>query len=284
MIDRSSRHATRGASTLLFGAAWALAALFLAGSAGAVGARHAVAPTNTALPSISGTATVGEVLTATTGSWSGTNPITFTYAWKQCDANGGNCKDVANNNKSTYTLVASNGGNTMRVQVTATNNDGAAAATAAATDVIAKTSTTTTTTTGPTPPANGCTTMGGTVPIANITSPAHLAIDAFQVNPSPVTYGTKALTVRVHISGCGGNVQGALVYVTAVPYNMFNVPPEATTGADGWASLNFNALPGFPVSQKQSLLVMFIRARKNGEDILGGISARRLVSFTVKRG
>jgi hypothetical protein len=284
MIDRSSRQATRGAPTLLLGAAAALAALLLAGSAGAAGARQAVAPTNTALPTITGTTTVGQVLTANTGSWSGTNPITFTYAWRQCDAVGGNCKGVAMNNKSTYTLVAAQGGNTMRVEVTATNGDGASAATSAATAVIAKESTPTTTTGPAPPPANGCSTMGGTVPIADITSPAHLKIDAFQVNPSPVTFGTKALTVRVHISGCGGNVQGALVYVTAVPYNMFNVPDEATTGGDGWATLSFNALPGFPVSQKQSLLVMFIRARKNGEDLLGGISARRLVSFTVTKG
>ena len=122
------------------------------------------------------------------------------------------------------------------------------------------------------------------MPIANITSPAHLAIDGFQVSPSPVTFGTRTLSVRVHISGCGGSVQGALVYVTAVPYNMFQVPAEQMTGSDGWATLTMSALPGFPVSPKQQLLVMFIRARKDGEDLLGGISARRLVSFNVKKG
>jgi len=260
--------------------------LALAGSAGAGTARHAVAPSNSALPSISGTTTVGQVLTATTGSWQGTNPITFDYSWKQCDASGGACKNVPNNGKSTYTLVSSNAGNTMRVEVKATNNDGSSAATSTATAVIAAastTTTTTTTTTTPTPPSNGCASNGGTVPIANMTPPAHLSIDAFQVNPNPVTFGTRSLTVRVHISGCGGNVQGAIVYVTAVPYNMFNVPAEVTTGSDGWATLNFNALSGFPVSQKQQTLVMFIRARKNGEDLLAGISARRLISFTVKK-
>jgi hypothetical protein len=256
--------------------------LALAESAGAIDARQSAAPTNTTLPTISGTPSVGQVLSASPGSWNGKTPISFSYSWKQCDANGAACKNVPNNEHSTFTLVSTNAGNTMRVKVTATNADGAGAASSAQTPVIAASTPPPTTTT--TPASNGCTTSGGTVPIANITSPAHLSIDGFQVNPSPVTFGTRSLSVRVHITGCGGSVQGALVYVTAVPYNMFQVPAEQMTGSDGWATLVMTALPGFPVSQKQQLLVMFIRARKNGEDILGGISARRLVSFNVTKG
>jgi hypothetical protein len=270
-----SRHTAIGAALVLIGVIFAIGPA----SATAGRARVTVAPTNTALPAISGTTTVGQVLTATTGTWTGTSPITFKYRWRQCDANGAACKDVAKNDQTTFTLTSSNAGNTMRVEVDATNADGTGIATSAATAVIAAASTTTTTT----PVSNGCASNGGTVPIANMTPPAHLNIDGFQVNPSPVTFGTRSLSVRIHITGCGGNVQGALVYVTAVPYNMFNVPAEVTTGSDGWATLTFTALPGFPVSQKQQLLVMFVRARKDGEDLLAGISARRLISFTVKK-
>ena len=134
------------------------------------------------------------------------------------------------------------------------------------------------------PVPNGCATTGGTVPVAGVSPPARLTIDQTQVSPSTLSFGTRSVTARFHVSACGGSVQGALVYVTAVPYGQFAIPNEQTTGSDGWATLQFTALSGYPVSNKQQLLVMFVRARKNGENLLGGISTRRLISFRVTRG
>ncbi|MGI8974655.1 MAG: hypothetical protein ACR2HI_10825, partial [Gaiella sp.] len=115
-----------------------------------------------------------------------------------------------------------------------------------------------------------------------ITKPARLQIDRQAILPPVVTSGTTSITVRVRVSACGGRpVQGMLVFVTAVPYNQFAVPQEQQTGVDGFAQLTMPRLRGFPASDKQQLLVVFARARKPGEPLLGGISTRRLVSFQV---
>lgn len=112
-----------------------LATLAGAGSA-APTAAAAVPPANTALPAISGTALQGQTLTASSGSWSGTLPITFAYQWQRCDAAGGTCGNIAGATNQTYLLAAADVGGTLRAVVTATNGDGVAAATSAQSAVV----------------------------------------------------------------------------------------------------------------------------------------------------
>src|SRR5512132_1130243 len=97
----------------------------------------AVAPTNAALPTISGAPAVGSPLSASTGAWSGTQPISYAYQWQHCDAAGARCADLPGATASTYTPAAGDRGGTLRVAVTATNSGGARKATSAITGVVA---------------------------------------------------------------------------------------------------------------------------------------------------
>lgn len=119
-----------------FAALTLVSLLTLAGSIGLARATTAVAPGNTAPPTISGTATVGETLTANNGTWSN-NPTTFGYQWLRCNGGGNACVNVANGTQKTYTLVGADAGHTMRVRVTATNADGSATAESAQTAAVA---------------------------------------------------------------------------------------------------------------------------------------------------
>jgi len=97
------------------------------------------APVNTVLPTITGTFTDGELITANPGSWSGTAPITFTYQWQACDAVGSSCANLEGATASTYLLTASTIGITLKVVVTATNGVGSRAVASLATNVIGDT-------------------------------------------------------------------------------------------------------------------------------------------------
>ena len=93
------------------------------------------APANVALPEVSGTAREGQTLTASVGDWTG-SPTSFAYRWRDCDAGGSNCVDIAGATGATYLLKASDAGNTVRVVVTATNTGGSTAATSQQTAAV----------------------------------------------------------------------------------------------------------------------------------------------------
>jgi acid phosphatase type 7 len=93
-------------------------------------------PANTSPPTISGTATAGQTLTADRGTWSGTSPITYSYQWRRCDESGGGCANIAGATSQTYVLSGGDIGSTIRVVVTASNAYGSASATSAATAVV----------------------------------------------------------------------------------------------------------------------------------------------------
>ena len=79
----------------------------------------------TGLPSISGTAQVGETLTASTSNiddQDGLDDVSYSYQWVRND--GTDDTDIAGETSSTYTLVDADQGQTIRVKVTFTDDAG----------------------------------------------------------------------------------------------------------------------------------------------------------------
>ena len=84
-------------------------------------------PVNTQVPSISGTPQDGDLLTASSGTWSN-SPTSYSYQWKDCD-DFGDCVDDPGGTNSTYLVSEWDIGWEVEVQVTATNASGYAAST-----------------------------------------------------------------------------------------------------------------------------------------------------------
>ena len=85
-------------------------------------------PSNTALPTITGTAAVGETLTADPGAWSDAAGATPEYQWQRCDSGGGSCSDIDGAIGTTYVLVDADECMTLQVAETVTNLAGAGTA------------------------------------------------------------------------------------------------------------------------------------------------------------
>lgn len=222
------------------------------------------APKNTTEPSISGNTVQGQTLTANPGEWSGSKPIQFTYRWRRCDPKGGDCSNTAVT-AQTYLLGSADVGHTLRVLVTATNNVGSSAAISNATAVV--------TASGPPP--------GQCQSISHVSLPERLVVDQIKYSPSTISSRSVPLVARFHVVSTKGYcVSGALVLGLGVPFDRLSKPPEVTTDATGWAQITFQVLPTFQL-RHGNLVVIFVRARKPGDNILAGVSTRRLVSVRV---
>ena len=98
-------------------------------------------PANTAAPTISGTAKVGEELQAQNGAWTG-GVKSYAYQWQRCDKNGASCQSVDGATGRVYGVRSADVGNTLRVVVTATNLAGSTNVTSAPTGLVAGSSVT----------------------------------------------------------------------------------------------------------------------------------------------
>jgi hypothetical protein len=239
---------------------------------------RASVPRNTQRPAMSGTAQVGETLTVSNGQWSG-GVSSYAYQWQRCDANGNNCSNVAGATASTYGVRSADNGKTLRAQVTAVNASGKSSATTDRSAAVKPAGGTP----APQPqPSNGC--DGSKMAAAgSLQPPVRLLIDRFTFNPGLVRPSMQGFTARIHVTdSCGRAISNAQLWSTAIPYNQTSTA-RGITGGDGWATLQFSLLRGFPANPgRQQILAMLVRATKPGGSILAGVSTRRTLRLNVR--
>lgn len=250
---------------LLAAAAAASLLTALAAVVGMAEAQAEIAPANTTPPTVSGTPRDGETLTADDGAWTGTDPIRFMYQWQRCDANGLNCANLAGATSSTYAVQTSEVNNRLRVAVTAKNATGSDTAHSQPT--------------APVTPPEGATRLADgrySIPASSVRLPHRLVISGVEFVPS-VLRSRQPYTGRFRVTDTRGYVvRDAIVLVTGVPLGWIRASPEARTNVDGLATIQLQPTTRLRLVRGGSM-VKFIRARKEGDSLLAGVSTRRLV-------
>jgi hypothetical protein len=273
-MRRFARH-TRTALAAGLGAALATATL-----AGIAGAQQDRRPTVREVPTIQGEAREGQTLTATRGEWGSRTPITYAFQWRRCRADGTNCAAIAGQTGNTYIVRTADVDRTIRVRVRATNANGSSAAVSQPTPVVVSR-------TNPLPPgspAGAIRLPGGltSIPASSVALPNRLVISQVQFDPT-VIRSRAPFTGRFRVTDTRGFVvRDALVYVLGVPYSRIGPAPEQTTNTEGWAQMQLNPTARLPL-RNGFYIVMFVRARKQGDNLLAGVSTRRLVQVRVAR-
>jgi hypothetical protein len=216
-------------------------------------------------PSISGSPAIGQQLVANPGSWSNI-PDRYTYQWLSCDAAGGACAAIPGATGSVFGVRSADLGRTLRVEVRAINPFGSSRRTSNATRVVRETV------------SGGA---GTPVAIASVSLPDRLVISGVTFAPSAIRSRQEAVTLSVRVTDTRGRlVQGALVLAEGIPFGRVDPSAEAVTGSTGVATITLRPTVRLPLVPNTALQI-FLRARKPGENVLAGISTRRLVQIRI---
>jgi hypothetical protein len=221
-------------------------------------------PTNTEPPTVSGTAVVGNRLTASRGAWVGNQPITYAFQWLRCTARGDDCVEISGASDNTYVLEENDVGRSLRIRVTARNDAGVRSAVSAPTAEVRQTA--------PSPPPTG-----NSVPVESLRAAGdRLVVSQVRFSPNPVTSRTRPIVVRVRVTNRDGRaVRGALLFMRATPRVVRG--DTRATQADGWVTLTLVPNRFFPQPRDGFNVQFFLKAYRAGDPALGGIAGYRLV-------
>jgi hypothetical protein len=229
-------------------------------------------PANSVAPAITGTPTVGTALTASTGTWTGDQPMTYSYQWQSCDSAGNSCASIPSATKSAYTVSKNNVGDTLRVRVTATNSRGDGNAISVATAVAADATS-----------SGGIIDIGGggkSAAVGSVVAGQRLIVKSVTFNPNPVTSRSKPITVKVTVTDTRGYyIRGAMVFIRSTPL-LTETPADQQTGTDGTTTFTITPQSNFPLKTGYNVQ-FFVKAYQTGDDPLAGVSGTRLVQVAT---
>jgi hypothetical protein len=230
-----------------------------------------VVPQNTEPPMVVGTPQDGQLVTAKDGEWTGEDPTAFTYQWQGCDGSGANCANINAATSKVYRVATADVGKRLRVVVTAKNASGSATATAQPTSAVVH-------------PAGAQRLADGrySIPVSSVSMPDRLIISGVEFAPT-VLRSRAPFTGRFRVTDSRGYVvRDATLLVTGVPLGWITQPQEVKTNVDGLVTIQLQPTKFLRLVRGGSM-VMFIRARKEGDNLLAGISSRRLVRVRTAR-
>ena len=213
-----------------------------------------------------GPALVGSLGTVQPGSWTGRQPISFSYSLVALQhAQAGNARRSARWVGATA-FTASDVNHKIRVNVTARNAIGSTTVLSGESAVV-----------GVPLPAGAIRLGTGeiSIPATSVPSDQRLIVSRVSFAPNPVTTRARPLTVRVRVVDTRNYVvRDALVFVRATP--RVATGGRLLTATDGWVTFRLQPLPTFPL-KKQGNVQFFVKAYRSGDASLGGVAGYRLV-------
>jgi hypothetical protein len=186
------------------------------------------APASSVTPSLSGTATVGQILTVSNGTWSPT-PTGYQYAWQRCNPT---CAAISGAYSSTYTLASADAGATVKALVWAMNGFSHGAAWTASSATVGAGSIPANTVA---PSLSGTATVGQTLTIANGTwtnSPTSYQYAWQRCSPTCAAIsGAYGSTYTLASADAGATIKALVWALNASGHGAAWTPLTATVGS-----------------------------------------------------
>ncbi len=229
-------------------------------------------PVNTAAPFPRGSMLVGQTVTAEPGTWTGRQPISYSYRWLRCNSAGGECASISGATSRNYRVSSSDVGRKLRFNVTARNSIGSTTAMSTESAVVSE----------PLPSGAVKLPSGETsIPASSVPSNHRLIVSVVQFSPNPVTSRRDPITVRVRTKDTRGFVvRDALVFVRSTPRVTSGGDRQATT-TDGWVTYQLVPNENFPQPRGGFNVQFFVKAYRSGDPGLAGIAGYRLVQVRM---